>query len=254
MLLFSEVSASSITDSHFNTENSDSNNNNNIMITSASTISITRCALTTHHGRALIAENRTIVNTIDTTLCGSIVTRNGDHPALVKFLNSKAKIVGCSIENNRGSLLISARKCQNITIINSTFVNNTALKCTLCASRSNISLLHTIISDNVGNFSIVYLVSTHINVEDGLNFSLNNGSFLVKKSIMTLHGTSRFEGCIQKDMNTAAAENCFQPEGTLTIIQSKVIFYGTTYFLDNESTMSGGALYVSDSQLQLQGH
>ena len=249
MRLFSEVNVS-ITDSRFNNENSDSNNT---MITSlASTISITRCALTTLHGRALIAE-RTTVNIIDTTLCGSIVTQDGDHP-LVKFLNSTAKIVGCSIENNRGSLLVSARECLHIEIINSTFVNNTASECTLRVSHSNISLLHTIISKNVGNSSIVYLMSTHIDVRDGLTFSLNIGSFLVKKSIMTLNGTNTFKGCIQKGMNTTAAENCFQPEGTLTIIESKVMFYGTTYFLDNKSKKSGGALYVSDSQLQLQGH
>lgn len=149
---------------------------------------------------------------------------------------------------------MSASECPHMTIINSTFMNNTASKCTLCVSHSKISLLHTIISENVGNSSIVYLVSTHINVSDGLTYSFNNGSFLIKKSIMTLHGTSMFEGCIQNGMNTASAENYLQAEGTLTIIQSKVILYGTTYFLDNKSNKCGGALYVFDSQLQLLGH
>ena len=117
-------------------------------------------------------------------------------------------IVRCTIKNNRRSLLMSAT---HMAIINSStfkFVNNTTWECTLCVSHGNISLLHTIIIllENVGNFSVL---SDDTLMSQMDSYSLNSGSFLIRRSTVILCGASMFEGYIQKCINTAAAVNYF---------------------------------------------
>ena len=242
-----------IKDCGFEAASDESEGENLIMITaSASNICLTNCVLTMQHGGALLAENESKVNIINATFCDSIANQIGDHSALVKFISSDIEMEGCTVKNNKGSLLMSMRNYAQVAIIDSSFVNNTAMECTLCVSYSNVSLQQTIISDNTGNFSVLYLVSSRINVTDGLSYSQNSGSFLVRNSIMTINGTNKFERNVQMGMSTSA--DSYHAKGTLTIIQSTTIFHGTTYLVDNESEKSGGGLYVSDSDIKLYGN
>ena len=223
------------------------------------TANITECTFNTEHsqyhftsyGRSLLAkEGRgTITNS---TFCDGMVIQNGDHTALIYFFNSIVVMKGSTIRNNRRSLLVSAEYCQQVVITDSSFVNNSVCKCTLCASHSNISLKRTNISENTGSVSVVFIEQSTMFFRGEVRFLKNNGSFLILSSTVTLNGINTFEKCTQTYKNVSS--NIYQAESTFTILRSTVKFCGTTLLLENHSDKSGGALYVSESEIQVQGN
>ena len=64
-------------------------------------------------------------------------------------------------------------------------------------SQSNVSIENTSISENFGNFSVIYLVKTKSDVADGVKYSNNNGSFFVRSSYIIFDGMVLFENCRQ---------------------------------------------------------
>ena len=250
-LLFSEVKNAAIIDCFFSAKNNETADA--VFITSSnSSIVLSKCMLTTDHGRLLFADNGSNVIITKTEFCNSTVTQVGDHPALIKVLNSNITMVGSSLINNTGSLIMSARNCPLVNISDSSFVHNSPWECTFCVSHSNVILVLTNISENSGNFSVFYVTKTYINIKDGVHYTKNSGSFLVISSTITFEGMNTFENCIQN--HTRATSENYQAKGTLTVIQSTINFNGTTHFLDNYSDKSGGALYISESVIQIQGN
>ena len=235
---------------HFNcafesiSPNSDTIESHPMIDASNSSLSIVDSLLTTQYGKMLNVEQKSEVNIRNTTFRDSNVTKFGDHPALIQALESTVRLENCTIRNNTGGLIMRVRQCAQVLINDSHFLNNSAWECTLCASQSNVSILNTKISENFGSFSIIYLVKTSITIS-GVNFSYNNGSFLVRSSEVTFNGTNSFKYCKQ---NFSLAEK-YWAQGTLTIIQSTVFFFGDTCFLENHAIRSGGGMYISETQM-----
>ena len=216
---------------------------------SNSNLSIEDSLFITQNGKLLDIEQKSEVNITNTIFRDSKVTDVGDHPALIQVFKSKIKLESCTIRDNKGGLIVRARQCAQVSIDDSRFLNNSAWECTLCASQSNISILNTNISESSGNFSIIYLVKTSTNIT-GVNFTYNNGSFLVRSSEVTFNGANLFEYCRQ---NFSRAEK-YWAQGTLTVIQSTVTFLGNTSFLENHSKNSGGGMYISESIMKMYGN
>ncbi len=201
-------------------------------------------------GKIIHIEHGSEVNITDTTLCNSTVTQHGDHPALIKVLDSTVNLKNSTIENNSGGLVVSAKNCAQVSIVNCHFLNNHAWECTFCASQSNVSIQNTSISENIGNFSVIYLVKTNSTIAGEVMFSNNNGSFLVRSSSIAFTGTIIFQKCGQ----TFSQAESYRTKGTLAIIQSTVDLFGSTSFLDNHSGKSGGAMYISDTLMSIYGN
>ena len=247
LLKFTETNAT-LKNCSFNTLSNNDNTTDEPMVMSYdSSISIEESMFMTQQGRALLTEQGSNVNIISTTFYNSTVISLGDHPALIKFLDSTVLMKNSTVKNNNGSLILSARNCMRIQITDSDFSGNSAWECTFCASKANVSLQNSTILENSGTFSVMYLVRTRASISDGVMFSKNKGSFVVRNSIMTLNGINTFEECHNN-------KNHLQMGGTLTVIQSTIKFCGTTIFLENHSEKSGGAVYISESTIHIHGN
>ena len=86
------------------------------------------------------------------------------------------------------------------------------------------------------------------NITGKFTFLSNKGSFLIRSSHVDFSGITQFEKCTQDIDNN---HSYFQAQGTLTTIQSTIIFFDTVSFLENHSKESGGALYISESKVKM---
>ena len=252
MLNFSSTNAT-VKNCTFASVNSDSNYSDPMIVISETILVLVNSKFVTLSGKMIHVENKSEINITCTTFCDSTVTKHGDHPALIKVLGSNIKLESSIVKNNSGGLIVST-KDSHVSIINSVFLNNFAWECTFCASQSNISIENTTISENVGNFSVIYLVKTVSHVAGGVKYSNNNGSFLVRSSEIIFENNNSFEYCEQNLIfdNISQIEN-YRAQGTLTAIRSTLILYGITKFFDNHSDKSGGAMYISESIMIVDG-
>ena len=205
----------------------------------------------TQSGKMIHVENKSEITITYTTFYNSTVTEHDDHPALIKVLDSKVKLESSIVRNNNGGLIVSTKDSQ-VSIVNSEFINNSAWECTFCASQSNVSIENTTISENIGNFSVIYLVKTVSNVTGGVKYSNNHGSFLVRSSEIIFKNNNSFEYCELTFDDISQTEN-YRAQGTLTAIQCTLSFYGITNFFDNHSDKSGGAMYISETMMFVYG-
>ena len=250
VLDFSKTSAT-VKNCHFNLKSicNDTKASHTMIGASNSCLSIEDSLFITQNGKLLDIEQKSEVNITNTIFRDSKVTDVGDQPALIQAFKSKIKFENCTVRNNEGGLIVRARQCEQVSIDDSCFLNNSAWECTLCASQSNISFLNTNISKSSGNFSVIYLVETFANIS-GVNYSNNNGSFLVRNSRVTFKGVNLFEHCRQ---NFSLAEK-YWAQGTLSVIQSTAVFFGNTCFLENYTIRSGGGMYISETQIVIHGN
>ena len=252
VLNFSSTNAT-IKNCSFTSMNNDTAHSDPMIVASNTTLSLINSMFIVQSGKMIHVKQGSEMNIMNTTFCDSKVTQHGDHPALIKALDSKVNLKNSTIRNNTGGLIVSAKNCAQVSIVNCHFLNNHAWECTFCASQSNVSIENSSISENFGNFSVIYLVKTKSNVADGVKYSNNNGSFLVRRSYITFDGMVLFENCRQMFDNSSQAEK-YRTKGTLTIIQSTAKFLGNSSFLDNHSSKSGGALYITDTWMYIYGN
>ena len=194
------------------------------------------------------------MNITNTTFSDSKVTQHGDHPALIKALDSKVNLKNSTIRNNTGGLIVSNKNCAQVSVVNSQFANNNAWECMFCASQSNVLFKDTTTSENIGTFSVIYLVKTTSTVAGGVKYLNNTGSFLVRSSGITFKGINSFENCKQTFDDFSQAEN-YRAQGALTVIQSTInLYYRNATFFDNHSDKSGGAMYISETMMFIVGN
>ena len=252
VLNFSKTNAT-VKNCSFTSINNDTAHSDPMIFASNTTLSLINSTFIVQSGKMIHVEQGSEMNITNTTFCDSNVTQHGDHPALIKAFDSKVNLKNSTIRNNKGGLIVSVKNCSPVSIVNCHFLNNNAWECTFCASQSNVSIENTSISENIGNFSVIYLVKTKSDVANGVKYSNNNGSFLVRRSHITFDGMVLFENCRQMFDNSSQAEN-YRAKGTLTIIQSTANFRGNASFLENHSSKSGGALYISDTWMYIYGN
>ena len=250
MLNFSGTNAT-IKNCSFTSMNNDTTYSDPMIVISETILSLVDSEFVTLSGKMIHVESKSEITITYTTFCNSTVTEHEDHPALIKVLDSNVKLESSIVKNNSGGLIVSTKDSQ-VSIVNCEFVNNSAWECTFCASQSSVSIENTTISENVGNFSVIYLVKTISNVAGEVKYSNNNGSFLVRSSYVIFNGTVLFENCRQKFDNSSQAEN-YRAQGTLTIIHSTAVLSGNVSFLDNHSNKSGGAMYISETLITFYG-
>ncbi len=252
VLNFSSTNAT-INNCSFTSMNNDTIDSDPMIVATSTKLSLMKSKFIVQSGKMIYIEHGSEMNITNTTFCNSIVTQHGDHPALIKVLNSTIKLENSIIENNRGGLIVSAKNCKQVSIINCHFLNNDAWECTFCASQSNVSIQNTSISENIGKFSVIYLVKTNSIIAGDVTYLNNNGSFLVRSSDISFEGINTFENCKQIFDSFSQAEN-FRAKGTLTVLQSTVYLLGNTTFFDNHSDRSGGAMYVSETMMFIYGN
>ena len=124
--------------------------------------------------------------------------------------------------------------------------------CILCSVESQVFLNNLNISENFGDFSVVYLLKTATTITDGLNFVHNRGSFIIMNSGVSFSGFTLFKNCTQ--MCTINTQGRLEAEGTVTAIQSSIKFYDNITFCENFSKKSGGDIYVSESKVSVHGN
>ena len=223
-----------------------------MLISCDSNVTIEKTDFTSKKGGLIscTAREKTIIAITNSIFSkSSVQATTYDTPsALIHILNSNFTMEGSTIENNEGEMIVFARN-SNVNISKSKINSNSADNCIFCFVKNQVYLNDLVLTDNIGNFSVVHLLKTGAWIIDGLHFSRNNGSFL----IMTSH--VEFTGC--KMLNNSMErynESQLQAEGTLTVIQSTVVFNGNAEFLENYSQKSGGALYASQSKITILGN
>ena len=252
VLNFSSTNAT-VKNCSFTSMNNDTVDSDPMIVATSTNLSLTDSKFIAQSGKIIHIEHGSEVNITNTVVHNSNVTKHGDHPALIKALNSIIKLENSTIKNNMGGLIVSAKNCTQVSIVNCHFLNNTAWECTFCASLSNVSIQNTSISKNIGNFSVIYLVKTTSIIGGEVMYSNNTGSFLVRDSRIIFNGAVSFEGCRQMFDHFSHAEK-YRVKGTLTVIQSTADLHGDTSFLDNHSDKSGGAMYVSETMMFIHGN
>lgn len=127
--------------------------------------------------------------------------------------------------------------------------NNFGAECILCTVKSTVFLSDLEISGNYGNFSIIYLLKTETNITGRIIFSSNVGALLVINSHVQFSGFTKFEKCLQSWL--VPKNNGLQCQGTLTAIQSTIVFCGNETFIDNYSKQSGSAIYSYECKISI---
>ena len=188
-----------------------------------SVITVDMCHFSSKKGKALFVNsqnNRTIINT---TFHNSDINPkfHGRNHTLIRLSQSNVTIKNSVITNNKGESIIYALKC-------------------------NISFENTSILNNYGTFGVVYVVKSDVSLE-GVLYSGNQGSLLVKNCQMTLRGSNMFERCTQGYMDETAYY------GTFSGTQSQINLYGNTTFRENYSERSGAGMHISESLFSIYG-
>ena len=169
--------------------------------------------------------------------------------ALIQISNGQLLLKDSNIIENKGEMIIYARQCE-ININNSILKNNFVTDCVLCIIKSRPVFFNDVQAlANHGNFSIIYLLKTGTNITGRMKFSNNVGSLLIINSNVQFFSFTTFEKSTQSWL--IPKNDRLQAQGTLTVIQSTVVFWKNTNFIDNNSTKSGGAIYSSESKITI---
>ena len=223
------------------------------LISHASNVTIEASELAIQQGRVLSAESESTIHIINTTISNSTTHKAlVDNPsALIQISIGQLFIEESKIVQNKGEMIIYARRC-TINISNSTLDNNEAANYILCIVKSRVFLNDMLVSGNRGNFSIVKLMKTRTNITGKTIFSENLGSLLIINSKVVFFGLTTFVMCSQS--RRVPKDSRLQAQGTLTVIQSTVVFSGNASFIANNSTKSGGAIYSAEGKITIYGN
>ena len=134
----------------------------------------------------------------------------------------------------------------NVSLKHTVITNNTGegiiyvLKC-------NISFESCSIRNNIGTSGVIFVAKSDISVKEFI-FTENQGFFLVKNCLVKLRGSNLFSKCTQDYhyMDKSAY-------GTFSSIQSQIDQYGNSTVCDNHSQQSGGGMYISESLMSIYG-
>ena len=218
------------------------------LVSQASNMTIEESNLTTNGASILLAEFESVIQIKNTSISNSTthiawLTRPS---ALIQISNGKLFIEESNIIQNKGEMIIYARQCE-VNISKITLNNNCGVRCILCTVKSQVLLNDVLVSGNHGNFSIIYLLKTGTNITGRMTFSNNVGSLLILNSRVQFFGSTTFAKCTQSWL--VPKNDRLQAQGTLTVIQSTIVFWENATFMDNNSTKSGGAIYSSESKI-----
>ena len=215
-----------------------------MLIIISSNVTIVGTTFETELGNVLTAELGSIMNITDSKFFNSTTATFGDNSSLISFVESTVTLENSTIANNKGGIMMYAKKCKEIKIIRSSLLNNFGKNFIFIAVKSNISLQNTIIAGNTGNFSVLYLVKTETDVTDGLIFANNCGPFFIRDSSIVMNGSNSFHGC-----TCSESYDDNHIEGTLLIFRSTMTLLGNNTLTENHSKAFGGAMYVSESMM-----
>ena len=234
-----------------NTDDSSTNVTEAALLAShASTVVIEASALVIEQGSAILAESESHIHIISTSFSNSTTyeAQFSSPPALIQLSGGTLTIEKSNITHNMGKKIIYARECV-INISSSSLDNNSGKHCILCLVKSKVYLTDTKISENCGDFSIIYLLKTGTNLTGKITFSNNNGAFLIMNSRVVFLGMTLFENCTQT--YNISDKSRLKVQGTLTAIQSTIQISGNATFRDNYSTGSGAAIYASECKVSI---
>ena len=222
------------------------------LFSQASNITIEASNLTIQ-GAIILSEAENIVRIKNTLISNSTThtARFDSPPSLIQIPNGQLLIVDSKIIENKGGKIIYVRHC-TVNITNTILNDNFGAECILCIVKSTVFLNNLQVSGNNGNFSIIYLLQTTTNITGRIIFSSNVGALLIINSNIQFFSFTTFEKCSQSWL--APKNDGQQAQGTLTIIQSTITFWGNASFIDNNSKQSGGAIYSYDCKITIYSH
>ena len=178
---------------------------------------------------------------------------------VMNFENSlefKVKIKSTSFEfNDAHNLGILHLTGTNLTIVDSVITHNLVnAKGVLHAQDSFIqSEGKLVISENKGNLSIVYFVRCCATFHDGMSFENNSASFMMIDSTLAIDGTSTSTSFKNNGdyLLPSSSIPVLREGGAVTLIRSKLHITGNATFEDNRSNSNGGAIYATESVINL---
>ena len=189
-------------------------------------------------GGVISSHNDVVLIIVGSTIEHNNARIGGILQATEVFIN----ITNATIQNNLAiSEVFTLLECA-LVLENVAITDNTAnLKAVLSAQESSIqSFHHLVISRNSGNVGVVYLIRSQCNFTDMLTYTRNSGSVIIMNSKVIFFGTFKFIDCYQSKRNDSLA--VFKEGGALTSLSSTIRFIGETTFLRNSASSSGGAI------------
>ena len=152
--------------------------------------------------------------------------------------------------NAQDTGVIYAANCslafKSIAIINNCANNKGVLYAVHSTIESAQKLL--ILGNLAADASIVYLDRSRCNFTEIITFSNNSGSLLIINSLVIFYGITRFLNCSQPVNNFSV-----QKGGAITIIESTTYFIGETLFIRNHARIAGGAIHATGSTIHMSG-
>ena len=261
MLSLNSVRNATIKNSYFNMYTTSNENTTTLIdstalyICNSSIVTTESCTFQTGQGRALAANQDSHINIMDSRIMNSTMyththVHTDVHSAMIELSKCTATISNSTIAGNSGDMIILAKECKPFNITNSELEYNHGRTCVLRIMNSQAYLHNMTIANNTGKLSVIEFIKTGANIIGMFTYSSNNASFITKNSRVDFRGSSLFEKNLQHnsyhcDSGTHVHQ---QATGTLTVIRSTVNFRGDVEFCDNNSTLSGGAVYISESK------
>ena len=184
-------------------------------------------------GSAIILRDTTVENNIQTyAAMGGILMAT----------YSDISLYNCTFKWNFGQNFIFWIAFSNTYVINTTMLLNRAAKGELFGlADGNVTEFQELnVTENSGNFR---LFRSEMIFSGKIIYFNNNGSIVAFNSLLNFYGDNHFLRC----RHNLSIDN----GGIVSSDRSTVHFYGTTYFLENQSPNKGGAIFAINSKLYM---
>lgn len=225
-----------------------------LMSVTSSNVSIHKTAFKSEANSAIvISANASRMDITKSMFCSPTTTpRNKNRHGILSLIKTRFSNVTMyeTIVTNIKHPVITNARYTNITIVNSIFSNNTGV---FYFGKSRVTINNTSMTNNSGRWrsTMIYIFNSFCFISNG-NISNNSGSFVIKHSYVRFSGKTIISKNLQQ--YDESKSNSPQPESTVTVVQSTVMFYGTTVFIENRSKKSGGAIHALGGDIVIYGH
>ena len=176
------------------------------------------------------------------------------HNSTIKLESSSIK--GNTVTSTSGAIVYIWQRF--ISLYNTSILHNTAANFGRILYANKVTLRsdnNTIIMENYGRISTVYLKGSTVNISGKFLFIGNSGTFLIKNSIVQFFSKAVFQNC--RGLNaTSTFKKSERRGGALTSINSKIWFFGLVLFHNEDvggalCAMHGSRVFVNKSILMV---
>ena len=179
----------------------------------------------------------------DTTVADNIqASAHAAKGGILMATYSDISLYNCTFDQNFGQDFIFWIAVSNTYVINTTILLNRAAKGELFVIfHGNVTEFQELnVTENSGNFR---LWRSEIIFSDKIIYFNNNGSIVAFNSLLNFYSDNLFLKC----RHILSVDS----GGIVTSDNSTLHFYGTTYFLYNQSPNMGGAIFATNSELYI---